>query len=127
MSKFFMTISKITWQNSGPIAGFLRYAIKIYIDFRHFLFWKFVDDCGHGCDWVYPYGFVPECDCPVHDPPYQDKFDVSSISTNTISGTIKDFEDVEDFEYDIIKVIKDLGCHISISVVKECKGVNSDE
>jgi hypothetical protein len=19
------------------------------------------------CDWVYPYGFVPECGCPVHD------------------------------------------------------------
>lgn len=24
-------------------------------------------DCGFGCDWVYPYGFVPEADCPVHD------------------------------------------------------------
>jgi plasmid maintenance system antidote protein VapI len=24
-------------------------------------------DCGHGCDVVYPYGFVPEDGCPVHD------------------------------------------------------------
>ena len=23
--------------------------------------------CGYECDWVYPYGFVPEADCPVHD------------------------------------------------------------
>lgn len=23
--------------------------------------------CGHGCDWVYPYGFVPEAGCPIHD------------------------------------------------------------
>jgi hypothetical protein len=23
--------------------------------------------CGYYCDWVYPYGFVPEADCPVHD------------------------------------------------------------
>ena len=24
-------------------------------------------DCGYGCDWVSPYGFVPEADCPIHD------------------------------------------------------------
>ena len=24
-------------------------------------------DCGYICDWVYPYGFVPEAECPVHD------------------------------------------------------------
>ena len=23
--------------------------------------------CGHECDWVYPYGWVPEAGCPVHD------------------------------------------------------------
>ena len=23
--------------------------------------------CGNVCDWVYPYGFVPEADCPYHD------------------------------------------------------------
>lgn len=23
--------------------------------------------CGYGCDWVYPYGFVAEAGCPVHD------------------------------------------------------------
>jgi hypothetical protein len=25
-------------------------------------------DCGHVCDHVEPYGFVPEAGCPVHDP-----------------------------------------------------------
>lgn len=25
--------------------------------------------CGRECAWVPPYGFVPEADCPVHDPP----------------------------------------------------------
>jgi len=24
-------------------------------------------DCGYGCDFVKPYGFVPEAECPVHD------------------------------------------------------------
>lgn len=24
--------------------------------------------CGNACDWQMPYGFVPECGCPVHDP-----------------------------------------------------------
>jgi len=23
--------------------------------------------CGHGCDFVHPYGFVPEDGCPIHD------------------------------------------------------------
>ena len=23
--------------------------------------------CGYVCAWVYPYGFVPEAECPVHD------------------------------------------------------------
>ncbi len=23
--------------------------------------------CGYECHWVYPYGFVPEEGCPVHD------------------------------------------------------------
>ena len=26
-------------------------------------------ECGNHCYWVRPYGFVPEADCPVHDPP----------------------------------------------------------
>ena len=35
-------------------------------------YWKWRSDhipttCGYNCDWVYPYGFVPEADCPVHD------------------------------------------------------------
>lgn len=24
--------------------------------------------CDHICEWTYPYGFVPEAGCPVHDP-----------------------------------------------------------
>lgn len=24
--------------------------------------------CGYACGYVEPYGFVPECGCPVHDP-----------------------------------------------------------
>ena len=23
--------------------------------------------CGYECDWTYPYGWVPEDGCPVHD------------------------------------------------------------
>ena len=25
--------------------------------------------CGYACEYVAPYGFVPEADCPVHDAP----------------------------------------------------------
>ena len=35
--------------------------------FYRFLDKHFVADCGYGCSWVYPYGFVPECGCPIHD------------------------------------------------------------
>ena len=24
-------------------------------------------NCGYECAWVYPYGWVPEADCPEHD------------------------------------------------------------
>jgi hypothetical protein len=24
--------------------------------------------CENVCGWVWPYGYVPECGCPVHDP-----------------------------------------------------------
>ena len=24
-------------------------------------------DCGYACGYAAPYGFVPECGCPVHD------------------------------------------------------------
>lgn len=24
-------------------------------------------DAGYECDWVFPYGFVPEDGCPIHD------------------------------------------------------------
>ena len=25
-------------------------------------------EAGRVCDYIYPYGFVPECGCPIHDP-----------------------------------------------------------
>lgn len=25
-------------------------------------------ECGRSCGYVEPYGFVPECGCPIHDP-----------------------------------------------------------
>jgi len=28
---------------------------------------NFICKAGYGCEWVYPYGFVPEADCPIHD------------------------------------------------------------
>jgi hypothetical protein len=28
---------------------------------------KRVGSCGHECAWVYPYGFVPEAGCLIHD------------------------------------------------------------
>lgn len=28
---------------------------------------RYVSDCDYACDWIYPYGFVPEADCPIHD------------------------------------------------------------
>jgi hypothetical protein len=26
-----------------------------------------IPKCGFACEWVSPYGFVPEAGCPVHD------------------------------------------------------------
>lgn len=37
---------------------------------RHYWEWRSENtptECGYDCDWVYPYGFVPEADCPIHD------------------------------------------------------------
>ena len=28
----------------------------------------FTNDCSYACGHEIPYGFVPECGCPVHDP-----------------------------------------------------------
>lgn len=36
--------------------------------FRSFLGYLINGWCGNGCDYQEPYGFVPECGCPVHDP-----------------------------------------------------------
>jgi len=32
-----------------------------------FLNWLHKNDCDYYCRWVYPYGFVPEAGCPIHD------------------------------------------------------------
>ena len=32
--------------------------------------WWLTGDCGYlGCGYEPPYGFVPECGCPIHDVP----------------------------------------------------------
>ena len=32
--------------------------------------WWLTGDCGYlGCGYELPYGFVPECGCPIHDAP----------------------------------------------------------
>ena len=36
----------------------------LYIRLRYKLYKQ---NCNYGCDWVVPYGFVPEAGCPVHD------------------------------------------------------------
>lgn len=40
----------------------LRYVLRSYI---HHHGWR---RCDNACGWTWPYGYVPECSCPVHDP-----------------------------------------------------------
>lgn len=45
------------------------------LSYFRFLVWRMrvkiwfakTGNCGLACDWVEPYGFVPEADCPIHD------------------------------------------------------------
>jgi hypothetical protein len=34
------------------------------------MFWRYRPwlKCENVCGWTWPYGYVPECGCPVHDP-----------------------------------------------------------
>ena len=43
--------------------GVVRFAWRLWVRIRHAL----TGDCGCACGWVYPYGFVPEAGCPIHD------------------------------------------------------------
>jgi hypothetical protein len=47
--------SGVCWQAGWKVALFsvFRYA-----------WWR---RCEHACGWTFPYGFVPEAGCPVHD------------------------------------------------------------
>ena len=35
-------------------------------DTRYRLKFVLTGDCGHACDWIHPFGWVPEDGCPVH-------------------------------------------------------------
>ena len=37
------------------------------IAFVMWVWWLFNPQCGYECGYVEPYGFVPECGCPIHD------------------------------------------------------------
>ena len=45
-------------------------------------------DCGHECDWVQPFGWVPEDGCPVHDVKGA-KMENSAIYAQTDHGFVK--------------------------------------
>lgn len=59
------------WLTSWPAR--IGFRINAWKAARLSRFWYFLHcagtDCGNACDWVYPYGFVPEADCPQHDTP----------------------------------------------------------
>ena len=38
-----------------------------FYDIRYRLKFVLTGDCGHACDWLHPWGWVPEDGCPVHD------------------------------------------------------------
>lgn len=40
------------------------YIVAVWYDLLN---WAFPTRCGNACEWVYPFGFVPEADCPEHD------------------------------------------------------------
>ena len=42
--------------------------LRHYWRFRSWLL-RLFPQCDRECDWVYPFGFVPEDSCPVHDRP----------------------------------------------------------
>ena len=42
-----------------------RWYIRIHSLHPHYRWWR---HCENACGWVWPYGYVPEADCPVHDP-----------------------------------------------------------
>jgi hypothetical protein len=39
-----------------------------YIRIRSLLIYPWWKRCENACEFVWPYGFVVECGCPVHDP-----------------------------------------------------------
>ena len=54
--------ARIRWWHPGFWAGMFKIAV-----YRFANRWL-IRDCGHFCRWTYPYGFVPEACCPIHDP-----------------------------------------------------------
>ena len=43
--------------------GIVRFAWRLWVRVRYAL----TGDCGCACGWTYPYGFVPEDGCQIHD------------------------------------------------------------
>ena len=59
-------------------------------------------DCNHVCDWVYPYGFVPEADCPVHDNQFwfwteEWQAKEREVDEHIRKGEIETFDTIEEF------------------------------
>lgn len=42
-------------------------AAKVLAPYWHYKHIHNSGECSYACDWVYPYGFVPEAGCPIHD------------------------------------------------------------
>lgn len=46
-------------------AALVTKAVYSFRNRKGFPCWKI--DHGYNCEWVYPYGWVPEAGCPLHD------------------------------------------------------------
>jgi len=42
-----------------------------YIRIRSLIIYPWWKRCDHACGWMWPFGYVPEAGCPVHDPEAQ--------------------------------------------------------
>ena len=51
------------WRLGGAWFRFSHHRLRFWWRLRYVL----TGDCGHNCEIVQPYGFVPEAECPVHD------------------------------------------------------------
>ena len=52
----------------NPIRVFFE---RWYIRIRSLIIYPWWKRCDYACGWMWPYGYVPEAGCPVHDPEAQ--------------------------------------------------------